>query len=80
MKKLLGAIILSSLLIISNVNAGIFLNKGQAYEGEIVWSNKMIFTLPPGEWKVMDRFIWSVGSIKGKGTSLYKSTNNIKRH
>ena len=76
MKKLLGTIILGFLLSISNVNAGIYLSKGQTYEGEIVWANKMIFTLPPGVWKVMDRFIWSVGSIKGKGVSLYKETNN----
>ena len=76
MRKLLGAIILSSLLIISNVNAGIYLSKGQTYEGEIPWSNKMIFPLPPGQWKVIDRWGWSVASVKGKGVTLHKEINN----
>ena len=76
MKKLLGAIILSSLLIISNVNAGIYLSKGQTYEGEIPWSNKMIFPLPPGQWKVIDRWSWSVGGVKGIGVTLHKELNN----
>ena len=76
MKKFLGTIILGFLLIISNVNAGIYLNKGQTYEGEIPWSNKMILTLPPGEWKVTDRWGWSVGGVKGKGVTLHKEINN----
>ena len=76
MKKLLGAIILSSLLITSNVNAGIYLTKGQTYECDITWANKMIVPLPPGQWVVIDRFAWSVGGIKGKGVTLHKEINN----
>lgn len=76
MKKLLGVIILSSLLITSKVNAGIYLTKGQTYEGDIAWANKMIFPLPPGQWKVIDRWSWSVGGVRGIGVTLNKELNN----
>jgi len=63
------------LLTTPNSTAGIYLKKNSIHEGVIDWTSKMKFHLPEGQFKVIDRWAWSVASVKGRGVTLQREIN-----
>jgi hypothetical protein len=72
MKKILGLVVL--FLIISsslNVQAGrTKLKRNNFYEKEIFWTSSIKFKLPPGQWRLIDKWGWEWSSISGRGASF----------
>ena len=78
MKKFLGILILSSILLAETANAGITRFKsGQFYEGEVVWSSRVKVTLPDGKWQVADKWSWSYNALVAGQVVLILEENNI---
>ena len=78
MKKLLGILILSSILLAETANAGVGRFKsGQFYEGEVVWSSRVKVTLPDGKWQVADKWNWSYNALAAGEVALILEENNI---
>ena len=68
MKKLLAILVLGLILFTeSAVAKKTKMVSGKDYEGEIIWVNNAKIKLPPGKFKLLDRFDWSSWGIWEKG-------------
>ena len=78
MKKLLGFIILFFFISSSlSVYAGrTKLKKNHFYEKEIFWTSKIKYELPPGKWRLIDKWGWEWSSISSRGASFILDDGN----
>ena len=75
MKKLLGILVLG-LLLCTNANSKITIFKnGAIYEGDVYWKHRKI-TLPPGKWKVIEKWGWSEGFWDAAEVSFVQVSDN----
>ena len=78
MKKLLWIVVLIFIFSNKPSEAGkTNFRKGSFYSGEVYWTSRIIYELPPGSWEVIDRWGWSVKSVEGKGVTLVKVKDGI---
>ena len=75
MQRLVLTLVLTFLLF-SNVHAGrtVFKN-GNTYEGQVNWTSRIKYDLPPGKWKLIDKYAWYWSSISGRGITLMQEEN-----
>jgi len=52
-------------------------SKGNTYEGEIHWTNKIKIALPPGKFELIERYSWNSWGIEIKSVDLVNLKNNI---
>ena len=75
MKKLLGIVVLG-LLLCTNANSKITsFKKGTFYEGDVYWKHRKI-TLPPGKWKVIQKWGWSIGFWDAADVTFVQVSDN----
>jgi len=74
MKKILGIVVLG-LLLSGNAYAANY-KIGQKVEGQIIFNKKNKIDIPPGEWTVVDQYIWHGHGLLAQETSLAKVKNN----
>jgi len=69
MKKLLGILVLGLILFSESVNAKkTKMVTGKDYEGEIIWVKGSKIKLPPGKFRLIERFQWSSWGISAKSS------------
>ena len=76
MKKAIAIIILGLLVSTNAYSAKTKFTKGQIYEGEINWNNKMKINLPPGKWEVIDKWAWGLNAFSARATSFVQMDGN----
>ena len=69
MKKLLGILVLGLFLFAETANAKkTKLVTGKDYEGEIIWVKGSKIKLPPGKFRLIERFQWTSWGISAKSS------------
>ena len=69
MKKLLGILVLGLILFSESVNAKkTKMVTGKDYEGEIIWVKGSKIKLPPGKFRLIERFQWTSWGISAKSS------------
>ena len=53
--------------------------KGQIYEGEINWNNKMKINFPPGKWEVIEKWAWRLNAFSARATSFVQMDPTLKK-
>jgi len=76
MKKLLGILVLGLFLSSNAYSAKTKFTKGQIYEGEINWRNKMKLNLPPGKWEVIEKWSWSFSVLTARNVTFAQMDGN----
>ena len=76
MKKVIAAIIFGLLVSTNAYSAKTKFSKGQIYEGEINWNNKMKINFPPGKWEVIDKWAWGLNAFSARATSFVQMDGN----
>ncbi len=67
MKKFLGIVVLGFFLFAETANAKkTKLVSGKDYEGEIIWVKGSKIKLPPGKFRLIERYQWNSWGIKAK--------------
>ena len=78
MKKLLGILVLGLILFSESANAKqTRWVTGKIYQDEIIWLKNVKVKLPPGEFKLVDRYQWSSCGIKIKSTWFMNLKGNL---
>ena len=78
MKKILGILVLGLILFANTADAKrTDFRTGTIHEGEVSWTHKMKFNLPPGKWEVMERWNWAVNAVNGRGVTLVQLNGNV---
>ena len=76
MKKVIAAIIFGLLVSTNAYSAKTKFSKGQIYEGEINWRNKMKLNLPPGKWEVIEKWSWSFSVLTARNVTFAQMDGN----
>ena len=78
MKKLLGIVVLGLILFAESANAKrTKMVSGKDYEGEITWIRNIKIKLPPGKFKLVDRYQWSSWGITANAYWFAKFKGNV---
>ena len=78
MKKLLGILVLGLILFSALANAKqTKWVTGKIYQDELTWIKNAKIKLPPGEFKLVDRYQWSSWGIKIKSTWFMNLKGNL---
>ena len=78
MKKLLGLLVLGLILFAESASAKqTKWVTGKIYQDEVTWLKNVKIKLPPGEFKLVDRYQWSSWGINIKSTWLMNLKGNL---
>ena len=79
MKKALAIMVLGLILFETSAEAGkkTRFERGQVYEGNVVYEGGVNINLPDGKWTMLGRWRWSVSAVRANGLTLVQLDGNV---